>query len=71
MDTLNISPSVLDWAASQIGKTLEDLASSIASGRGIDKFLTGELTIRQLEKVAAATRTPFGYLFLDNPPELK
>lgn len=71
MDTLTISPSVLDWAASQIGKTLEDLASSIASGRGIDKFLTGELTIRQLEKVASTTRTPFGYLLLDSPPEIE
>lgn len=71
MDTLSISPTVLDWAASQIGKTLEDLASSIASGRGIDRFLTGELTIRQLEKVAAATRTPFGYLLLETPPAIE
>jgi Zn-dependent peptidase ImmA (M78 family) len=71
MDTLNISLAMLDWAASQIGKSLEDLASSIASGRGIDRFLSGELTIRQLEKVASVTRTPFGYLLLDAPPTLE
>jgi Zn-dependent peptidase ImmA (M78 family) len=70
MDTLNISPAVLDWAASQIGKSLEDLAAAMAKGKGIDRFLSGELTVHQLEKVASATRTPFGYLLLDTPPQI-
>jgi Zn-dependent peptidase ImmA (M78 family) len=70
MDTLNISPALLDWAASQIGKTLEDLASLVVSGKGIDRFVVGELTVRQLEKVAKVTHTPFGYLLLDTPPSI-
>lgn len=70
MDTLNISPALLDWAASQIGKSLEDLASLVVSGKGIDRFVVGELTVRQLEKVAKVTHTPFGYLLLDTPPSI-
>jgi len=70
MDTLNVSPALLDWAASQIGKTLEDLASLVVSGKGIDRFVVGELTVRQLEKVAKVTHTPFGYLLLDTPPSI-
>ncbi|MCW2272410.1 ImmA/IrrE family metallo-endopeptidase [Pseudomonas sp. JUb96] len=68
MDTLNVSPALLDWAASQIGKTLQDLATLVVSGKGIDRFVAGELTVRQLEKVAKVTHTPFGYLLLDSPP---
>ncbi len=71
MDTLNVSLAVLDWAASQIGKSLEDLAGAIAKGKGIERVLSGQLTVHQLEKVASATRTPFGYLLLDSPPALE
>lgn len=71
MDTLDVSPAVLDWAASQAGKTLEALAEEIVAVRNRERFLAGKLTVRQLEKVASITSTPFGYLFLDQPPEVQ
>ncbi|WP_226924967.1 ImmA/IrrE family metallo-endopeptidase [Stutzerimonas stutzeri] len=68
MDTLQVSQAVLDWAAGQAGKTLESLAEEIVAKKIIDRFLAGQLTVRQLEKVAATTNIPFGYLFLEEPP---
>ncbi|WP_063625052.1 ImmA/IrrE family metallo-endopeptidase [Pseudomonas syringae] len=70
METLKISIDLLDWAAGQVGKTLEDVASVIASGKGIDQILAGNLTVRQLEKYAHVTQTPFGYLLLEAPPSI-
>ncbi|WP_313308305.1 ImmA/IrrE family metallo-endopeptidase [Stutzerimonas nitrititolerans] len=71
MDTLQVSPVVLDWAAAQVGKTLQALAEEIAAERNRPRILSGQLTVRQLEKVAAITGTPFGYLFLDEPPVIE
>ena len=71
MDTLHVSPAVLDWAASQVGKTLEALAEELVAERNRSRFLSGQLTVRQLEKVAVITNTPFGYLFLESPPDIK
>ncbi|MED5607817.1 ImmA/IrrE family metallo-endopeptidase [Pseudomonas sp. JH-2] len=71
MDVLDISLSVLEWAASQVGKSFNDLASEVATGKGIDRVLEGKLTVRQLEKVASLTHTPFGFLFLQAPPSLE
>lgn len=71
METLQISTSVLDWAARQAGKTLEDLGNQVVAKKNIDKFFAGKLTVRQIEKVAKITNTPFGYLFLESPPEIE
>lgn len=71
METLQISPSMLDWAALKVGKTLESLASEIVAERNRGRFLEGVLTVAQLEKVATLTNTPFGFLFLPAPPEIE
>ncbi|ASL43118.1 hypothetical protein bAD24_I06495 [Burkholderia sp. AD24] len=66
-ETLNLSPEVLGWAASQVGDSLEDIARTI-SKRSADKIVAGQLTPSQALKFAAATKVPFGYLFLPEPP---
>ena len=67
MGTLNLSPSVLEWAANRIGHTLETLADEFAP-RKRHEFLTGTLSVSQAEKLASKTQTPFGFLFLEKPP---
>lgn len=69
--TLTLSPTMLHWAASRIGWSLNDLAEEIVAPSKVKSFLEGKLTPRQAEKVATATRVPFGYLFLDSPPKLE
>lgn len=71
MAAMNLSLSVLDWAAQEAGKSRQTLAEEVAK-REDDrrKIINGELTIRQAEKVAKLARIPFGYLFLQHPPSL-
>lgn len=66
-DILSLSPEVLDWAASQTGGSLEDIARTI-SKRAPEKIIAGTLTTSQAMKFAAAAKVPFGYLFLRVPP---
>ncbi|PHN45150.1 hypothetical protein [Pseudomonas amygdali] len=42
METLQISPAMLDWAALKAGKTLESLAGEIVAERNRGRFLEGE-----------------------------
>jgi Zn-dependent peptidase ImmA (M78 family) len=67
MDTIELSPNVLDWAASQAGQHLVDLAHKI-SKKSADKIIDGTLTYPQALKYAKLAGVPLGYLFLDNPP---
>ncbi|MFG7003118.1 hypothetical protein ACGYV2_32930, partial [Burkholderia pseudomallei] len=66
-DILSLSPEVLDWAASQTGGSLEDIARTI-SRRTPEKIIAGTLTTSQAIKFASAAKVPFGYLFLKAPP---
>lgn len=70
MAALNLSLTVLDWAAKEAGRDRQSLAEEIAK-RDDDRrrILQGQLTIRQAEKVAKLARIPFGFLFLQAPPE--
>lgn len=69
MAALNLSLTVLDWAAGEAGRDRQSLAEEIAK-RDEDRkrILNGELTVRQAEKVAKLARVPFGFLFLETPP---
>jgi Zn-dependent peptidase ImmA (M78 family) len=67
MAKVAVSRSVLRWAINRSGKAAE-------VERKFPKFREWERgdsqpTVRQLEKFAKETATPFGYLFLSNPPE--
>ena len=63
-------PTCLRWARERAGLSTDDLASKL--GVSQDKVsaweVSGELTLSLAEKLANATHTPLGYLFLSEPP---
>lgn len=67
------NPKVLEWARKRAGLDEATLAKKVL-GRpeAADEVKqweeTGELTFHQAELLAQKTYTPFGYLFLDQPP---
>jgi Zn-dependent peptidase ImmA (M78 family) len=67
-DFLQLSPQVLEWAANQTGGSLGEIARKIST-RTAERIIDGKLSHPQAEKFAQLTGTPFGYLFLDAPPE--
>jgi len=68
MQTLQISPNILRWAADQRGLSLDALVGLLNAPGKTDEFKAGRLSIAQTEKLAQKTRIPFGYFFLDTPP---
>lgn len=71
MEALVLSRDVLDWAAEKAGGTLHSFAESIAKReKDRERIAEGRLTVPQAEKLAKRARIPFGYLFLDEPPQI-
>ena len=70
MSTVPVSEDVLLWAIDRSGKTWETLEGTFPK---IRKWVDGESqpTLRQLESFAKVTLTPFGFLFLDKPPQMR
>lgn len=63
-----VSPEMLSWARERAGFSVGTLESRFPR---LQAWERGEKqpTIKQLEAFAKATRVPFGYLFLSEPPE--
>lgn len=68
MARVAVNEAVLNWAFERSGLTIERLRKKFPK---LDLWLTGQVhpTMKQLEDLAKATRTPFGYFFLSRPPE--
>ena len=68
MTRVPIAPEMLRWACERSGRDVADLAARVPQ---LPAWVRGERqpSLKQLEKLATATRTPFGYLFLAAPPE--
>ncbi len=66
--TLHIPIKTLQWAAHSAGLNLEDVAAQIAK-RDYEKVVKGELSVAQIREFAKITEKPFGFLFMDAPPE--
>jgi Zn-dependent peptidase ImmA (M78 family)/DNA-binding XRE family transcriptional regulator len=66
-----LKPEVLRWARERAGLTRETLAQKIGTKaeRVREWEKTGRLRFKQAEKLAKATFTPFGQLYLPVPPE--
>lgn len=69
-----ISPNMLTWARQRARMSADDLAQKLPTKT--EKVLAWEdgaayPTIRQAEKIAKVCRIPFGYLYLNSPPEDK
>lgn len=69
-----ITPDVLTWARQRAEISLEQLADTLkVQVEKIQKWEKGENkpTFLQAQKIAKIFQIPFGYLFLQNPPEDK
>lgn len=65
-----VRPDLLRWARERAALTFDALAKSmhVQPERVEEWEESGELTLKQLEKLAKFTYTPVGYLFLTEPP---
>lgn len=68
METLQISPSILRWAADQRGLSIDALVDLLEKPAKHDALAAGKFSIADAEKLAKKTHIPFGYFFLDSPP---
>ena len=72
MADAHLNPEMLRWALARSSVSRDDLARSFKKDVvTIEQWLTGEttLTFRQAQKLAKQMRVPFGYLFLEEPPD--
>ena len=68
METLQISPNILRWAADQRSLSLDALVDLLDKPAKHDVLTAGKFSIAEAEKLAKKTHIPFGYFFLDTPP---
>jgi Zn-dependent peptidase ImmA (M78 family) len=70
---VTLEPQVLRWARERAGLSVRELGEKLKtkpeSVRSWEE--TGQLSFAQAEKLARVTHTPFGYLYLEAPPEEK
>ncbi len=68
MPTVAVKRELISWAIVRSGVPIDDLVRKFPK---LEEWQTGERqpTFLQLEKFAKATMTPFGFLFLAEPPE--
>jgi Zn-dependent peptidase ImmA (M78 family) len=72
MADAHVNPVMLQWALARSSVSTADLARSFKKDAAtIEQWLTGEatLTFRQAQQLAKQLRVPFGYLFLEEPPD--
>ncbi len=65
-----VRPEVLRWARERAGLGLADLRGRFPK-LGEWESAAGRPTMRQLQDFARATRTPYGFLFLPEPPSMR
>ncbi len=67
MNRVAVRPELLRWARNRAGR---DVASLLKPFPTLEAWESGDVqpTLKQLERFAKATRTPVGYLFLQEPP---
>ena len=70
MMRVDVKPELLLWACERAGRSIDSLAQH-QSFRKLPAWVSGEgrPTFKQLEKLAQATYTPFGYFFLPKHPQ--
>ena len=70
MSGIKVNPAVLRWARERAGLGFDDLRSRFPKLADWEAEVTRP-TVKQLENFAKATRVPFGFLFLPEPPEMR
>ena len=69
MNRIAVNPGVLRWARKRAGLDLADLQDKFPKLADWEAEAT-QPTMRQLENFSKAVRVPFGFLFLQEPPEM-
>ena len=66
-----LEPAVLEWARNRVGLSEGLLANKVGIGRDrvVEWERTGRITLSQADRLAKATFTPVGYLYLAQPPD--
>ncbi len=70
MNRIDANPAVLRWARERAGLGCDDLQDRFPKLADWEAGLARP-TFRQLENFAKVTRTPFGFLFLSEPPQMR
>jgi len=71
MNTIQISSNILQWVAEQRGLSISELVDLLGGASSKHEAqMSGKFTIKQVETLAQKTNIPFGYFFLDTPPQL-
>lgn len=67
-ETIDIKPKMIRWAIERSRLPMEDLVARFPK---LEEWQSGDKkpTLRQLEDFAKKTMTPFGFLFLNDPPD--
>lgn len=70
--TVSVNPELIRWAIKRSGLAEDELRAEPQLNK-LQEWLrgAGQPTLRQLELFANRTMTPFGYLFLQDPPDEK
>ena len=68
---VTLVPEVLRWARDRASLSVRELAEKMrAKPEQVREWeQTGQLSFARAEKLARVTHTPFGYLYLQAPPE--
>ena len=68
---ITLEPSVLQWARVRTELSAEDLAGKmqVKPERVLEWESSGNISMAQVKRLAGATYTPYGYLFLSEPPD--
>ncbi len=68
---ITVRPAMLIWARERAGLRTGELARkvNVKPERVLAWERSGRITMPQAERLAHVTHTPFGYLFLSNPPD--
>src|SRR5829696_7333077 len=67
MIRVDVNPELLRWARERAGLATDDLISRFPKLE-VWEHGAAKPTLKQIEKFAAATHTPIGFLFLPQPP---
>ena len=69
--TVTVRPKLLRWARQRVSLSPNDLASSmkVPMEKVVEWEQSGTITLARLKKLAQKTHTPFGYFFLQEPPD--
>ena len=68
---ITLAPEVLRWARERASLSHEELAGKVNVKPGtVEEWeSTGKISFAQIDRLAARTYTPFGFLFLSKPPD--